>query len=322
MDNPRRREVRKLMWAAIALTVAWAIYATMQLGQLPTPMAVGFNLTGTKPYNFGSPAVFVWGNALIAVVVSVFLCQVLRLGAPPVHSFRLHGGMMLATSSFLGTYTLGIVLGQVGLAEAAHAQFSPLWGVVALVIALIFFLLGRVIVNPAAVTTTASGSSVGTATAPSPEQIWVGNVRIGRKLSAVLIAIGCVFVPLGCLFHSVSAMVVGVVLPLIIFHLLQISVTIDADGIRVGLLLHTISITVPWDKVTGAEPLSVTVDEYGGWGVRLSEEQTALVLSDGAGLKISAAMGEPGDVIVGIDDAETASQTINYYLGRQTRLPG
>ncbi len=66
----------------------------------------------------------------------------------------------------------------------------------------------------------------------------------------------------------------------------------------------------------------MTVDEYGGWGVRLSEEQTALVLSDGAGLKISAAMGEPGDVIVGIDDAETASQTINYYLGRQTRLPG
>ncbi|AKK06469.1 hypothetical protein CMUST_10765 [Corynebacterium mustelae] len=319
MVNPKRREIRKLTWVAIVFTALWAIYATMQLAQLPNPMAVGFNLTGTTPYNFGSPAVFVWSHALIAVLVSVFLCQVLRLGAASVNSFRLHSGLALATTGFLGTYTLGIVLGQVGVAKAADAKFSPLWIVPALIIALVFFLLGRVIVNTRAVAPAMLGRS-GESAAISPEQTWAGNVRIGRKLKVVLIAVGCVVVLLGFMFHSVSAMAMGIVLPLIVLQLVQISVAINADGIHVGLLLHIISMTVPWDKITGAESLMVTAKEYGGWGVRLSEEQTALVLSDGPGVKVLARVGETGSVIVGIDDAEIASQVINYHIKRQPRL--
>lgn len=148
----------------------------------------------------------------------------------------------------------------------------------------------------------------------SPAIIW-SLLGLGVLLSVVTIA---ATLSSGAAFWAVSF--VPLLLVVLSLTMFAWTVRVDARGVRVRAALGLPRFQIPLDEITSANVITVqALSQYGGFGIRVAfNSRLGIILRSGPALEVHRRSGL--DLVVTIDDAETAAALINGLVQREAQV--
>ncbi|MET3452504.1 DUF1648 domain-containing protein [Curtobacterium sp. 1544] len=277
---------------------------------LPGRVATHFDGSGT-PNGWGSPWVFFWITAAVAVGAVVLAVAALR--------FRdRRTAAMLTLVAHLLAGVLVTVWIVIALTNTAGDPTMPWWWtVVALVVAVAAALPPALVLVRAAPPVPAHDVRP-LDVAPDARVAW--RARIGSRLFA---GIGAAVVLVGALATWLTATedlgiavftgALMVLAGLSAFVLARVEVTVDRRGMRLTSTWTRIPLMrVPLDRIESCGFEDVSPGQWGGWGYRISGRGVAYVARSGPGLVARLRGG--GARMVTVPDAERGAAALGALL--------
>lgn len=308
-------------WWTLGLpAVVLAVCGTLALAwrsELPEPLAAHWGpqgVDGTSSF-VGLVLPVIGATGLLSVgmwAVGFFLGR-------PAMTRRLANAMAAWFAVFLAGVLLGVLAGQRGVADAAHAgdidRALTLGAALATASAVAIALL----TPDDAPHSTAAPIPADAPTVPlaNSEQItWVRAVgqRSGPGIALAVLTFSAV---LGATTRQWPlAIVLALVLGPMLIAELRWTVTVDRNGLTARSGLRWPTLHVPLDEVQGAEVVTVRpLREFGGFGLRIGlDGRTGAVLRKGPALQVHRTGGRV--VVVTVDDAETGAAVLNTLASR------
>ncbi|WP_214402796.1 DUF1648 domain-containing protein [Pseudonocardia lacus] len=298
---------------AIAPTIAILLTA-----DLPDPLAVHFDLTGTADRFAGRGATALLGLAVAALLAVVFGLVERNAAGPPGR----RGGPPDRTIAALGWGTaglLGVVLTaatavNIGATDARTVAL-PLW-------VLPCGLAVGVLVGALVARLSPPGSARGTvpADAPAPTRLRpTERVSWSRVSSAPWLRLGGVgLAVVGAAVAVAARPDTGIALIAVGLALLLVAsarTTVDDRGLTVGIgPLGWPRIAVPIEDVASAGVTEVRPARFGGWGLRYVPGGRAVIVRAGPALVVTRRDGR--QLTITVDDPQTAAALLNGLVER------
>lgn len=265
---------------------------------------------------------------VINLVTIVPFCLFLVVLGGVMKQGRLLGPLAAATAVFMSTVMNGSVIAQRGLTldEVRESQFGieMLIGFgLALMVGVALGLTFRRRPSgpvPAEVSDTEPRLLVDhqvmlawTGTTTVPRVIWI---ILG--VSALACLIPAVMSALAGSWSTAIRMLVTAAFVLTLGAAMAANVTIDGRGVRVRGIGVIPWVTVPLDQIAGASVKNVSpMGDFGGWGLRVGlNGEKGFVTSNGPALRVD--QGDEPAVVITVNDAETATATLNTLVGRRS----
>ena len=287
--------------------------------RLPEPVARHWGASGIAD-GFSSPDGLLGVTIGLVVLLAVPLGLAAVLARQPVVLRRVLAGVAAFLAVFLTVVAADALRGQLDLADATAAP-APGLGI----------LVGTVVGLVAAVAVAALADDVpGAARAnarPPHDAIRLdttGALVWESSVTGLDTAVGVLAAVAGTVLLAMSFALSWWLLPIavLVVGLLigtgRISCRIDHDGLAArafGIrILH-----VPVDEVAEADVVEIDPFwEFGGWGLRVDTTgRIGLVTRKGPAIRIRR--GDDSQVLITLDDAETAAATLNTLADRQQR---
>ena len=111
-------------------------------------------------------------------------------------------------------------------------------------------------------------------------------------------------------------------LPCTLVLLLRFNIAIDSKGVHLALWKRIAIYHVPLGEISAASATRVEhpLREFGGWGTRSSikgDGTFGVITGAGEALRFSR-LGELGDIVITVDNAETAAATLNTLINQDS----
>jgi hypothetical protein len=271
---------------------------------LPNPMASHWDLAGNP--NGSMPPI-----VLLAVIAGIFLAMWWAVGRT-LHRTPEEAPSFIAGLFFVGELLAGItwfsVISNRGLETWEAADGIGLLQILVVVTAAaaagyVGWLL-------------AGGSTKVDRTATRPiidiseptNAVWSGrgSGRLAQPVGVIVIIVGLALWG----WTTLVLLFVG----LVVLAFAEVRVTVSNRGAVISLgWLGVPSWTVPLSAITQAEIETVTPMSYGGWGYRIRPGVRAVVIRGGEALRL--VREGKADIVITVDDAQTAAGLINSMLG-------
>ncbi|HLT66338.1 MAG TPA: DUF1648 domain-containing protein [Microbacterium sp.] len=330
-----RKKARRA-FAVLCLWIPLAVFAAISIAQLalmpvlPETVAIHWGGSGVAD-GFGPawtyPAMtFGIGGGLTVLIAGLALFEV--KGEAQRTQYRFLGAVIGAETGLLGTMMLGLVIVQVGLADATDAPNSywilGLGLIVAAAMGIVYFL---VLEEPPAAD--ADERDVAPLELGDLEQaVWIRSARMSRTagwtlgLLLGLTTLGMLVIcfiemrgPSGASWAVWGTLALMLVVTFLSLAMVRFDVRVDADGLSARPPIGWPRIHVPASRITSARVVEVSpMAEFGGWGWRIGASGTGIVLRAGEGIRI----GREGksDLTITVDDAETAVALLRRTMER------
>jgi hypothetical protein len=293
------------MWA-VSLALVGMIPLLFGWESFPDPMAVHWG-PGGQP-DGAMDRGLIWLVPLVLTSVGLALGVLLRVdGSPSAEGVALvgfFGGMAIWTS-----LSLAILNRDAGVWQEAGA--FDLWQVVGVVVTGVVFgaigvwlgrrwypLAPRPVIDAPAMEF-----------APEERVAWMGTARVMWPF-LILSPFGLVFLLLPGWLKILAPVYV-----VLAYLISQVSVLVDANGmkVRLGGILTVRKIAL--EEVDAARAIHLEPTQWGGWGYRMIPGATAVVLRRGDGIEVVLEGGRRFGVTV--DDAATGAAVLNGLVRRQ-----
>ncbi|MBD8044497.1 hypothetical protein H9638_11835 [Arthrobacter sp. Sa2BUA2] len=322
-----RRWLIGLLSGALGLGVLAAAWMFSVAGELPDPLASHWGRDGVDGY------MSLAGHALIAVLVGggsgalVAALSILARGQSPLVA-RLGVGFGLGFGVLMTGLSVGVVAGQIGLADASQAEISApvIWAAAAL--AVLAVAAGVWLYRPGTYDRTQSpetsalddaaadqGSAVSLAARElaADEQPLEVNVSMGRWKWLASLGTGAA-VALSLVFIHPALALFGVPAAALLWVFCQGRVIIDPDGVRAlaGGFWKLMPLT--YGEIRAASVQDIKAMDFGGWGYRLNGGSVGFIMGSGPALVLEAGFAQR--YVFSMPDAETAARAcalVNVY---------
>lgn len=308
----------------LLLTVIALVVQLVALPRVPAEIAVHWGVDG-RADGFG-PA---WTSPVLTSVLGIGLPALFALTSLPAlrrgdrgHTFRLMGTVSLAVTAFVTVLATGMLVAQVGLADAADAPRVTAAMLIALGAGAVGALVGWFLQPAQEPLPTAAVEAQAAALEGDP--VWVRTAEVALAARVVLgIALILVWgvvalmwvsgapVPVIVLMGFVALAVTAAVSASTAFHM-----RVDASGLGVVGLLGWPRVRVRAGDIATVEVVQVSpLGEFGGWGYRFSLGVTGVVVRAGEGIRVTRRSNGRAFVVT-VDDAETGAALLRGYAER------
>ncbi|WP_409483061.1 DUF1648 domain-containing protein [Arsenicicoccus dermatophilus] len=153
-----------------------------------------------------------------------------------------------------------------------------------------------------------------TALRPGARAVWTSRAEAPRWLLVVLAVAFVIGLVAPVVTRSWQSALVPAVIPLVGAMTSAVTVTVDRRGLTWRTPLGWPRGRMPLDRITSAEATQVTIGEYGGWGYRMGAHGPAVVIRNGAALRVTATSGR--HLTITVDDAATGASLLRTLTAR------
>lgn len=318
--TPDRPIVRIVLTAAVvplALTAAAAAVLWSWRDELPDPVARHWGSGGAD--GFSSLTTIVAMTVGLGVLFTLLVVG-LAVVARDRRTTRTAVGTGAGVTAFVAATVTASTASQRGLADAADAEFSAWWVLLALAVGVIVGVGCAALVPWWSVPDDPDGRAGALALGADERAAWSRPVVSGGFMLAVSVGAVAVMGIVTVLVRQWWALPLGAVLVAFAGSMHSARVTVDRRGVTVRSRLGWPRFHTALAGIARADVVHVNaLRDFGGFGIRISvmgphRGTRGLVLRSGEALRLTRVDGSRELVVV--DDAETAAGLVNGLLQR------
>ncbi|MCH8613025.1 DUF1648 domain-containing protein [Arsenicicoccus dermatophilus] len=149
---------------------------------------------------------------------------------------------------------------------------------------------------------------------PGARAVWTSRAEAPRWLLVVLAVAFVIGLVTPVVTRSWESALAPVVILLVGAMTSAVTVTVDGRGLTWHTPLGWPRGRMPLDRVASAEATQVTIGEHGGWGYRIGARGPAVVIRNGAALRVTATSGRC--LTITVDDAATGASLLQALTAR------
>jgi len=307
MTTTTRRALSVLLLAAAPLVAVAAAVAYQ--GRVPDPLPSHWDLGGSVDGTTGFAGLTTM--TLILTVLAAVVATVVLRRAGDNRALASTAVLLGWTGWLVATLYAGTLAAADGVSSAAEVGLRW-WLPVAVIVVpvLVAAVLYRLL--PAA-TSSFSRPAGDLVLRPGEHVAWIGSARSRPMswLAAALVPAGVVL----AIFEPVAGAILAVV-GLVLWWTHVVTVRVDRRGVRAGWgPLHWPAVSIPADRLEGAEATDIEPMAWGGWGYRLSGRGVGVIVRRGPGLVLHRRGGS--DLAVTVDAPEDAVALVNALAAQR-----
>lgn len=318
LPDSRTTFLRTFLIGWLLPAVLYLAFVATSWSVLPDPVALHWNTAGSAD-GFASRVVGVLVVPLgLMTLMWVLLTVVLARVPQSIPGVRWGSAVADGTTWFVvSTFALSLV-GQRGMPSATTSSFSMWWVLSACAAALVGgWLTMRVL--PAAPPVRRSGPVPADAprleVAGDSQVWWTGTARggLGVGIGGAILLGGLVVSVVLAPWYIALVLVAALVL---LVTMTSFRVVIARQSIVARGLLGWPRLTVALDTINEADVVEVRALAWGGFGLRMRPDGAGIITRGGPALQLRRP--DASQIVLTVDDAETAAATVNTLLDRST----
>lgn len=320
--RPDLRLGAALVATAVVVPGALVVWTLAVRDRLPDPVAIHWGISGQAD-GWAPLVAHLWLAAGIAIVLGLPLGAIGVFSRTPVFMRRIVTGIAAWMIVFVTVLIGAALYGQLDLADAADAPLpGPGIALGAILGVVVAFAVGAAAEErrEAVLAQGPPPPSARRLDDPPDEPRWscaaAGVDTSGKVVLSLLLGVAAVV----ALFVTWWLSVVMLLAALLSLLTTRPSTTVDADGLTIRSGRWRL-LRVGIDEVAEADVVDVDPFwEFGGWGLRVDVAgRTGLVTRKGPAVRVRR--GNGSEVLVTVDDAETAAATLNTLADRLHATP-